>query len=358
MLWTRPTEGELSVLYIHFTGADLTRVRIAAEPDPGWELLLSLHTLGAPGAGRSLPVRRPVAGTVPDPALGMLLELAPPRGYSPDFLTPGGAPDIGSSVDAILTTGRERLRAELSVLAAGRRRPPNWLRAMADGDPEIMTRLGSALRGYHGRILGRRWDRVRVVTAAERAQRVRDLIDGGVERLLGGLHPLIRWEPPVLVVDYPVHQELHLHGRGLLLIPSYFCSGRPITLRDPGLDPVLVYPAARGGHPADRAAEPDRAALARLLGRTRAAVLEDIALSSGTTGGGIARRLGMSDASASEHAAVLRGTGLVETHRVDNRVRHTVTPLGRALLDGRQQPGRPRAPRASVPETRTPVVCP
>ncbi|GEC04739.1 hypothetical protein SSP24_23940 [Streptomyces spinoverrucosus] len=74
--------------------------------------------------------------------------------------------------------------------------------------------------------------------------------------------------------------------------------------------------------------------MARLLGRTRAAVLEEIAASDGTTGGDIVRRLGMSAASASEHTTVLRKAGLVVSRREANMVWHTLTPIGRALVVG------------------------
>ncbi|MGW0561714.1 hypothetical protein ACWDZ4_14150 [Streptomyces sp. NPDC003016] len=43
---------------------------------------------------------------------------------------------------------------------------------------------------------------------------------------------MVVWRPPVLEVDHPVGRDLQLEGRGLLLIPSYFCWRRPITLID------------------------------------------------------------------------------------------------------------------------------
>ncbi len=63
--------------------------------------------------------------------------------------------------------------------------------------------------------------------------------------LLEGLRPFAHWNPPYLDVDYPVDRELRLEGRGLMLVPSYFCWRRPMALADPGLDPVLVYPVKK-----------------------------------------------------------------------------------------------------------------
>lgn len=71
-------------------------------------------------------------------------------------------------------------------------------------------------------------------------------------------------------------------------------------------------------------------ALARLVGRTRAAVL--FAARTRPTTSELARRVGISAASASEHATVLREAGLITTHRHRNTVRHTLTRIGVDLL--------------------------
>ncbi|MDG4865877.1 winged helix-turn-helix domain-containing protein, partial [Streptomyces sp. T-3] len=67
-------------------------------------------------------------------------------------------------------------------------------------------------------------------------------------------------------------------------------------------------------------------------GRTRSAVLASV--DGGCTTGELARRVGVSAASASQHATVLRESGLLATVRDGNSVLHTVTPLGAALLQG------------------------
>ncbi|GEC04738.1 hypothetical protein SSP24_23930 [Streptomyces spinoverrucosus] len=236
------------MLHIHFSAEDLSRVRLAAEPDPAWELLLSLHALSGSPDHIVFGRWRAEALAALDLSTRPLLQLAPPHGYSPDFLTPStaaGATDVESVVEAVMSTGRTRLRRELKLLAAQGATSP-WMRGLAEGDAETMRQLGAALNRYHQRVLSRTWHRIRAVIDAEQALRVRDLIGGGAERLLSNIHPMVRWEPPVLKVEYPVRQDVHLNGRGLLLIPSYFCWRMPIRLRDGGLHPVLVYPANRG----------------------------------------------------------------------------------------------------------------
>jgi DNA-binding transcriptional ArsR family regulator len=54
----------------------------------------------------------------------------------------------------------------------------------------------------------------------------------------------------------------------------------------------------------------------------------------GCTTSELARRVGVSLASASQHASVLREAGLVHTLRQGGAVLHTLTPLGAALLRG------------------------
>ncbi|MEU4013488.1 MarR family transcriptional regulator [Streptomyces pseudogriseolus] len=337
------------MLNIHFSADDLGRVRLAAGPDPAWETLLSLHALGGSPDHIVFGPWRARALRSLDPSVALLRRLAPPRGYSPDFLTPGADTALESAVDAVMSVGRARLRDELALLPA-RHHSAAWMHRLARCEPETMRRLGDALRRYHQRVLGRPWHRLRAVIEGERALRARDLLNGGVERMLGNIHPLVRWEPPVLRVDYPVHQDLHLGGRGLVMIPSYFCWGRPVSLRDGALDPVLVYPANRGLQLlTEDPVAPGPPALARLLGRTRAAALEEIAASDGITGGELARRLGISAASASEHAATMRDANLIISQRVTNTVWHTLSPLGQALLEGRRPEGDgPQADARSV----------
>ena len=93
--------------------------------------------------------------------------------------------------------------------------------------------------------------------------------------------------------------------------------------------PRLILPAAdvRGGHlwAASRGS-----ALAALVGRNRAAVLQSIA--DGCTTTELARRVGISLAAASQHASVLRGAGLIATRRQGSAVLHVLTPLGAELL--------------------------
>lgn len=72
-------------------------------------------------------------------------------------------------------------------------------------------------------------------------------------------------------------------------------------------------------------------ALGALIGRTRAALLYAVAEGCATTSG-LARRVGVSLASVSQHTAVLRNAGLISTRREGTAVHHALTPLGQHML--------------------------
>ncbi|MEK8145793.1 transcriptional regulator [Streptomyces sp. M10(2022)] len=169
--------------------------------------------------------------------------LLPPRGYSPDFLTPtyGDRRTLQAAVDTLMSTPPQRLRADLTQLASSLQLP-SWVGSLAGGDAESLRRLGGAVQTYQTEALAPYWQRVHAHIDADRAVRLRSLLEGGIEGLLAGLGPQVRWRPPVLEVTYPVDQQLLLRGRGLVLQPSFFCWPTPITLADGELPPVLVYP--------------------------------------------------------------------------------------------------------------------
>ncbi|MFR0355106.1 ArsR/SmtB family transcription factor [Streptomyces sediminimaris] len=328
------------MLRIHFTDDDLSRVEVATTYDPLWETVLGLQQLAEAARvpavfltwwlrAREVLTERQLTGSV-----RQLRMLAPADCYFPDFLTPDAAADgLRSGLRAVRATPPGRLRRETALLARLRhpRGAPLWLRDLASGDREGVQEVADALHVLHDAVIAPDWSDVRATVEADSAVRARAVRDGGVNGLLSSLGPGMRWEPPVLRADYPVDRDLRLEGRGLRLIPSFFCWRTPVTLVDPSLPPVLVCPMEHERPIAvARRRERHAQALAALLGRNRARVLA--ALDVAATTGELARRLGVSAAGTSQHAHALADAGLVRSRRMGNRVLHTLTPLGRALL--------------------------
>src|SRR4051812_15516612 len=305
-------------LRIHLTDDDLTRITPAQAPDPMWETLQSMHMLQTRHAGAVFGHWRSRVRTRLTGQERQLLRLAPPVGYSPDFLTPAaGEGDLDRGIEALLSTPRARLRHDLLELSAAGRRLPSWCRSLAGGDLEVVRHLGDVLRAYFRSNLAPVWDRVRARFDAERAAHARTSASAGPGALLGSLHPQLRWQPPVLTLGgLGVDRDVRLRGRGLVVLPSYFCWRYPTTLKDPGLPPVVVYPmthqkAVLGPAAAGDVTAPSRSLVA-LLGRTRAEILGQV-VGDGRTTTELARGTGCSPATASYHAAVLRDAGLLST---------------------------------------------
>ncbi|MFF0741718.1 ArsR/SmtB family transcription factor [Streptomyces sp. NPDC004111] len=177
----------------------------------------------------------------------------------------------------------------------------------------------------------------------------------GVENLLRTLHPRVHWSAPVLEVEDDDDTTIDLQGRGLLIVPSLFLAAplataphsRPV---DHSPTPSLLFPIRPdsrvqhllGAPRHERASDTDRGeALASLVGRTRAALLEALLSGTTSTNSEIADRIGVSNAAVSQHTSVLRAAGLIATLRTRNHALHTVTPLGRSLLSGVQTPAEP-----------------
>jgi DNA-binding transcriptional ArsR family regulator len=333
------------MLRIHFTPRDLTRVTVATRPAPLWEVLLSLHMLQH-SEGRLIfeDWRRHVRATVAPDQMRLLLELTPPRGYSPDFLTPSeSASDFEAALEQALATPRQQLSSQIDILGQYRPASP-WTRELAQGGRTSMAKLGRAIRTYYDVAIAPYWKSIGTHVSADHAHRGEALARHGVHRLLSSLHPRVRWVAPVLQVLDMADRDLYLDGRGIELQPSAFCWQVPTKLRDPDLKPILVYPIQHAPgilRQASMGSAPSSDPLGSLLGSTRAAALE--AAVSGCTTTELAQRCRISPAAASHQATVLREAGLITTRRSGASVRHEITQLGIWLLSGHGS-GRPPAP--------------
>jgi DNA-binding transcriptional ArsR family regulator len=123
-------------------------------------------------------------------------------------------------------------------------------------------------------------------------------------------------------------------------MPSAFVWPRLIVLTDPPARPALAYPA-RGIAELWQPVPTHRSkALARLLGQTRAALLESLAEPASTHT--LARRHGLAPSTVSEHLTALHGARLITRRRHRHAVLYQQAPLGAELANGGQQSGERR----------------
>jgi DNA-binding transcriptional ArsR family regulator len=325
---------------IHFTDEDLARIQVSPTLGPLSETVLAMSLLrGGPTQSRSLFAgwRSQVGGKL-TPQMKALTELIPAGSRGVDLCTLAGeAPTIEQGVTALLAVPREQMLVEMGLFDRWHRLPAG---AWTLVEPGAREQLADAMQAAHRALIEPYWTRILACLEAEQVARRRTLTQSGPGRLLATLQgERIRWRPPVLEVQMPMDVDMYLEGRGLSLVPSVFVGKCPNLIHDPShpsAAPRLILPAAdervRGGGLWDgpRSAKASGAALAALVGRNRAAVLNAVA--GGCTTTELAGRVGISLAAASQHASVLRDAGLITSCRQGGAVLHALTPLGADLL--------------------------
>jgi biotin operon repressor len=301
---------------------DLARITFTA-PTPYCELAVSAQVLQQP-TSQFRRLWRAGKARIPAPAR-RLLDLIPAYGSVPTFLAPESCSCLDEALDVVQSTSASRIRAELAEIPWSSGLSP-WIRDLARGRVDALAELGRAMRIYHDHVMAPMWPTVQQVVAAEMRDRAWQLATEGVGGTLNTLDPRIRWRDGLLEVGAPTEADIDLAGRGLRVMPSVWT--RPaVTIG--WKHPTLVYPVRLSSwaqqHPGDD--HDDR--LAAVLGITRTRVLRALVSEHTTTQ--LAQALGISPASASTHAAALRGAGLVATRREGQAVRHVLTDLGQAV---------------------------
>jgi DNA-binding transcriptional ArsR family regulator len=317
------------MLRLWLTSGDLTRIRFADRLHPAGTVLLAGQALRQPSVAASLPtLARRVATCTP--ALRPLHHLTPAQGLVPDFMTPWeGLASIEDGLAAIRSTPADRVRAEVSAayahirVSAARRR-------FAAADPLVLDTLVTAMRAYFHQVLAPDWTALNRTHRQFVSEAASHYARSGADGVLAGLHRAIRWRAPVLEVDAWQNGEVRLGGHGLVLLPSPFAGPRPRVLVAPDRPALVVYPVEAATVPESRRTTSDP--LAGLFGRTRSAVLLHATWPGRHTTSTIARQVGISVSSSSEHLSALRAAGLVSSRRDGGAIVHCATALGRDLV--------------------------
>ncbi|WP_329395264.1 winged helix-turn-helix domain-containing protein [Streptomyces melanogenes] len=314
------------MLRLRFTAEDLLRVTFADEPAPLMELGLAMAMVQRAAVPQFSRWQRRAREALPREATA-LFGLVPPTARGPMFLDPLST-GLDDGLDLVLATPASRVRAELDRVCPTRRPVTPWIKDLADGEREAWQTLERAMRAAHSALINEPWSRIEAGFQAERAWRTRLLARDGIRTTLAGLAAGGRWEGTALVFPRPEPVDAALSGHGLVLLPSVLWS-RPLVALYEEAPSVLIYPAVTPLPLLDEApADP----LGVLLGRTRAAILDLLPRELSTSD--IAKELGISKSSASEHAKALRDARLIVTQREGKAVWHSCTPLGLELLRG------------------------
>ena len=319
------------MLRIRLSVKDLERIRISVSP--AFQTITAALAAGPSEpatvhAARAHLIR--LAGQ-PGRQLTKLLELD--GSHVPDFLTPSPVADdpslsdeleLAASVPAWRIT-RDSRHLESFVSRSG------TADALVGGDRTVGHRVVDAVFAFHRAAYGDSWSSVCTQLRAEADRRRRDLDVHGIDHLLSTIHPSIRWRRPVLTISNNSYDgDYERHGQGIVLIPGIGRLRTVTTMVNPWEPVTIGYPISTTQY----ADPPDVVAsrqLVELLGRTKARVLVAIESRPDLTTTQLATYLGISTASASEYASILRAAGLVTSTRDRNAVRHSLLPLGAGL---------------------------
>ena len=325
------------MITIRLSAQDLSRVRFAFSPL--WETVASFRVLLDPGRhALHLSWVERTREEIGKLDLTPLYALVRPEGYMPDFLTPPPVtplPTFGAEIERLSETPPatvlaevERVRATADGVGPDRER---LLDVYLEDPAGFLKRLVESLLRYHELAVAPHWPRLRALLEGDVLRRAQALAFGGPEALFDNLHPSVRYRDGLLEVEKPFQrEEVEPGGRGILLVPCVFIWPDLYATIDPPWQPSLVY-TPRGAarlwvSSSARAGD----ALVAALGSGRASVLKGLTVPRTTTE--LARQLGLSPGTASEHLSRLRKAGLVEPHRSGRSVFYRLSYEGEEML--------------------------
>jgi DNA-binding transcriptional ArsR family regulator len=320
----------------------LGRTRFSFSPLT--ETTMSLRLLGRPRPTFALrPWLHEARDRLADVDLELLLSVVPPGPYIPSFLVPPGPvadPSLEDQLSALTHLSADDLREHLQELWGDRPMPRRVVQLLAEG-PRAASVLVEALWGYWDAAIRPFWPRMCAVLEDDVSYRMAGLVEGGYFALLKDLHPEITVVANQMRVNKPHFSDSVPEAQEMTLTPSVF-AWPDLVLEDGGDGRLGLTYAARGiarvWERGRTSTTQEAEGLGALIGRTRAAILRSTTVPMSTTH--IARELGQSMATVSEHLIILRDAGLVTSRRSGRSVLYRQTPLAEYIIRMQQDFGQ------------------
>lgn len=316
---------------IELSADDVAKTRIGYSAV--WETTASLHALTSPASyalHRSFRRRLSKAGRA---AAAELIDLTRVNSWIPQSLSPQPLPGPGEPLAefaALRGIELDRIDRDLEVL---RRTLPHSRWAKMDS-VQFPDELAARFATYWSLELKEHWEAIVSINRSDADARGREFATDGVGATLGRLHPSVSYAASELEINVAASASGLIRqgqGQGMWLVPSVFRWPKLALSSSSTGAVVLSYPAKGAG----TLWEGNSAAgqgLVALMGRSRAAVLEELAIPRTTTW--LAGRLDLAPATVSAHLSALALAGLVKKRREGRSVLYAQTSLGRHLAQG------------------------
>jgi DNA-binding transcriptional ArsR family regulator len=267
-----------------------------------------------------------------------LFALTRAHGSMPDFLRPtprGPMAEIGSELERIRATRAEQVQLEIDrCLRANGPVAADVERALrADGTAE---RLADLLAAMYAGLVQPSWSTIRASLERDILYQSRALARHGLATVLQDVAPALDLDGVHPFVRHNAGDLRRPDDAGILFVPSIFIWPRAATLHSPPGSPLTIHYPARGLEATWSTPPEQHGELRRLIGTTRAQILEALAEPMHTTS--LAIYLRRSPGNIADHLAVLRSGGLVRKARVGLHVIYSRTSLGDAMVRGGCEP--------------------
>jgi DNA-binding transcriptional ArsR family regulator len=263
---------------------------------------------------------------------------SPPRHWAPEFFFASvEKPDSGIArqLARLRKLSRDQLEDDITRAWARAGEPlPARAAALVRHD-DAASQLSDAISRYWNAALEPLWPRMRAVIARERMKRARTVAQEGLLSGLAGLHPEVAVCSDRISINKRYTEGVYAPDV-VRVVPSVFVWPRLAAVPDAdGPDRMGLFFAPQGTaqvwrpKPRPPIRQP---ALCKLLGQTRAEILESLDVPASTTD--LARVLERSPGNVNEHLADLQSGGLVTSWRHGRTVWYQQTSLGTRLIAG------------------------